>query len=428
MPLSVLAHECTCVTRFVCVAGHYLHANGEPAGAGASGGMLGTSAILHREDGFSVLQVPEDKVQMIGRAVNMRQALQRYLNVLALPDVRFVLGETSYNNEFVLSMLREAAAMCSDDMPDRKTWQDMLRKSQVLSLVTDITVKMKQRLSDKSVRELSAAELEVSGKVFDTAHEMLQAAIRGNGDNGSYLALKRAQADDMSLMQLMQEQLLVRSCSTSAAETVLCMLRDNEKVVRNLEDTEKLFFLQHVTDNERMKATFIRMAAALAAVRLGVGAGGDSRTKGIPENQSLVIEHWFKGRRDLLVRTQMSDRGGLEVVLPRVSKPVDLEALADPTNPYHHMLDYYEACLELYAAVCASQSTEGRNMVGGRHGGWMSYECLLSGQTNHKLPVALRIRFVTTLGLCVDISCVRRGIGLRWQQVMSGMIATGLYG
>ena len=390
--------------------------------------MLGTSAILHREDGFSVLQVPEDKVQMIGRAVNMRQALQRYLNVLALPDVRFVLGETSYNNEFVLSMLREAAAMCSDDMPDRKTWQDMLRKSQVLSLVTDITVKMKQRLSDKSVRELSAAELEVSGQVFDTAHEMLQVAIRGNGDNGSYLALKRAQADDMSLMQLMQEQLLVRSCSTSAAETVLCMLRDNEKVVRNLEDTEKLFFLQHVTDNERMKATFIRMAAALAAVRPGVGASGDSRTKGIPENQSLVIEHWFKGRRDLLVRTQMSDRGGLEVVLPRVSKPVDLEALADPTNPYHHMLDYYEACLELYAAVCASQSTEGRNMVGGRHGGWMSYECLLSGQTNNKLPVALRIRFVTTLGLCVDISCVRRGIGLRWQQVMSGMIATGLYG
>ena len=388
--------------------------------------MLGTSAILHREDGFSVLQVPEDKVQMIGRAVNMRQALQRYLNVLALPDVRFVLGETSYNNEFVLSMLREAAAMCSDDMPDRKTWQDMLRKSQVLSLVTDITVKMKQRLSDKSVRELSAAELEVSGQVFDTAHEMLQVAIRGNGDNGSYLALKRAQADDMSLMQLMQEQLLVRSCSTSAAETVLCMLRDNEKVVRNLEDTEKLFFLQHVTDNERMKATFIRMAAALAAVRPGVGASGDSRTKGIPENQSLVIEHWFKGRRDLLVRTQMSDRGGLEVVLPRVSKPVDLEALADPSNPYHHMLDYYEACLELYAAVCASQSTEGRNMVGGRHGGWMSYECLLSGQTNNKLPVALRIRFVTTLGLCVDISCVRRSIGLRWQQVMSGMIATGL--
>ena len=126
MPLSVLAHACTCVMRFVCVAGHYLHANGEPAGAGASGGMLGTSAILHREDGFSVLQVPEDKVQMIGRAVNMRQALQRYLNVLALPDVRFVLGETSYNNEFVLSMLRRRP------QPSAVRWRNDSAASKIL--------------------------------------------------------------------------------------------------------------------------------------------------------------------------------------------------------------------------------------------------------------------------------------------------------
>lgn len=74
------------------------------------------------------------------------------------------------------------------------------------------------------------------------------------------------------------------------------------------------------------------------------------------------------------------------------AKPVELEALAQPSNPLRHMVDYYEACLELFAAVCASQSVDGRNMVGGRHGGWATYDCLLMGMGHDKLPARLRVR------------------------------------
>jgi len=97
-----------------------------------------------------------------------------------------------------------------------------------------------------------------------------------------------------------------------------------------------------------------------------------------------VINGWFKAHRELFVRSQVSDKGGVSVILPQASsKPIDLEILCDASSPYYSMLPVYEACLELFAAVCASQCAEGRKLVGGRHGAWISYDCLVIGIKVH---------------------------------------------
>ena len=99
--------------------------------------------MLHREDGFAVIQVEEAQVEMIGRAVQIRASLTRFLTVLKMPDASVKLRQTVYNFDFILGVLKGAAGMCSED---DDTWQNMMRKAQVLALVTEITVEMNHKL------------------------------------------------------------------------------------------------------------------------------------------------------------------------------------------------------------------------------------------------------------------------------------------
>jgi len=105
--------------------------------------MLGTSAMLRREDGFAVIRVEEAQVEMIGRAVQIRASLTNFLTVLKMPDASVKLRQTVYNFNFILGVLKGAAGMCFED---DDTWQNMMRKAQVLALATEITVEMNHML------------------------------------------------------------------------------------------------------------------------------------------------------------------------------------------------------------------------------------------------------------------------------------------
>jgi hypothetical protein len=173
-----MKYNCCCHCKLESI-GHYLHVTDVLASNRVK--MLGTSPILRRDDGFAVLQVEGEQVQMIGRAVNIRTALQRFLFVLNMPDANRKLRQTVYNYVFILRLLEDTAERCSGD--DLVTWQNMLRKAQVLALVAEVTVKMRDKLA-VAKRMLHSGELQSVGGIFDAAHRVLQVAMRNNAANG----------------------------------------------------------------------------------------------------------------------------------------------------------------------------------------------------------------------------------------------------
>jgi hypothetical protein len=72
---------------------------------------VGTSSILHREDGYQVIQVEEEKIEMIGRAVALRTVFSRFLHVLKQPDAHIKLQLTVYNYQFMLKVLQDSAVL-----------------------------------------------------------------------------------------------------------------------------------------------------------------------------------------------------------------------------------------------------------------------------------------------------------------------------
>jgi hypothetical protein len=58
----------------------------------------------------------------------------------------------------------------------------MMRKSQVLALVTNVTISMWERVV-ASRGSFSSADLEIIYELFDTAHELLHDGIRSNPGN-----------------------------------------------------------------------------------------------------------------------------------------------------------------------------------------------------------------------------------------------------
>jgi len=191
-------------------------------------------------------------------------------------------------------------------------------------------------------------------------------------------------------MSQFQEQLLEPACCKSAGTTVLMILQDNEKVVTELPDEEKRFFMEHVDDRRDQTPQFLRLAAALCCCN----------GKGVAANQELVIKELMVQSSKIFVMTNSSKTGSnLEVTLPSrglaaSTKTMDVLNLVDRTSPYRDMLDYYEANLELFSAVCASQCTNGRTQVGGRHVAKIDYDCLLRGMNENKLPESVRMRYV----------------------------------
>ena len=61
----------------------------------------------------------------------------------------------------------------------------MMRKSQVLALVTKVTISMWEKVV-ASRGSFDSADLETIYELFDTAHELLQDGIRSNPGNTLY--------------------------------------------------------------------------------------------------------------------------------------------------------------------------------------------------------------------------------------------------
>ena len=166
-----MKYNCCCHLKLKGI-GHFLHATDELASDRVR--LIGTSPILHREDGFAVIQVEEDRVESIGRAVNIRACLQRFLKVLALPDSHLRMRQTIFDYSFVLKMIKDAADMCEGG---NVMWQHMLRKAQVLALVTEVTERMKAKLACGS-QHVTASSLEVVTFIFEAAHALLQNSMQ----------------------------------------------------------------------------------------------------------------------------------------------------------------------------------------------------------------------------------------------------------
>ena len=166
-----MKYNCCCHLKLKGI-GHFLHATDELASDRVR--LIGTSPILHREDGFAVIQVEEDRVESIGRAVNIRACLQRFLKVLALPDSHLRMRQTIFDYSFVLKMIKDAADMCEGG---NVMWQHMLRKAQVLALVTEVTERMKDKLACGS-QHVTASSLEVVTFIFEAAHALLQNSMQ----------------------------------------------------------------------------------------------------------------------------------------------------------------------------------------------------------------------------------------------------------
>jgi hypothetical protein len=98
-----------------------------------------------------------------------------------MPDANRKLRQTVYNYVFILRLLEDTAERCSGD--DLVTWQNMLRKAQVLALVAEVTVKMRDKLA-VAKQMLHSGELQSVGGIFDAAHRVLQVAMRNNAANG----------------------------------------------------------------------------------------------------------------------------------------------------------------------------------------------------------------------------------------------------
>jgi hypothetical protein len=167
-----------CVHLQLKSTGHFLHATSEIKSNRVR--QVGTSDILQREDGYQVIQVEAEKTEMIGRAVALRTAVSRFLHVLKQPDAHIKLQLTVYNYQFMLKVLQDSAVLY--DGKCETTWKNMMRKSQLLKLVTDVTISMWEKVAS-SRGSFNSADLEIVCELFDTAHELLHDGLRSNPGN-----------------------------------------------------------------------------------------------------------------------------------------------------------------------------------------------------------------------------------------------------
>ncbi len=240
-----------------------------------------------------------------------------------------------------------------------------------------------------AVASREAEDANVCMRVFCMAHDALGAAIADRPESGYHLR---------QFVELLQKQISSGNrAMRHATRTLTEMFRDNVRLNDWLPVQRIDFFLSSMDTNVSQRALYVEFLSMIVCCR----------GRGMRRHQDSVVKRFLqdKQRSCMLLSTMSPEKGIVQVCIRDAANEgkrryVDVEsfcasALA-PDSKDHNLFRFYVASLHLMADLCTGTNYEARVLVGGPER-FVTYEALLQGITNDRIPAKLRCAYTRVL-------------------------------
>jgi hypothetical protein len=427
----------------------------------ASDGSAEGATERHTKDAFSVIRVPPSYVTDLYEIQSVAETLRLYLALLQRKDTvirvrtkythRYILrvlqqlvafcqpvASSADDQRGSQSSTATSSSVGQDEdvgLSPRKQRQDMLRDLRVLEVLMLITKETLARSRDSAsnmvpgrqdaggaldgaytARTLASMggggagqnagsrwddgiqvatagpeseDAHVCTQVFCVAHEALRVAITGRPESGYQLR---------QYVELLQKQISSgQSAMRHATRTLSEMFRDNVRLNDWLPVQRIDFFLSNMDTNVYQRALYVEFLSMIVCCN----------GRGMRRHQDSIVKRFLldKSRSAMLVATASPEKGIVQVCIRDAGKEdrrrfIDVESFCASALTHdskdRHLFDFYLASLHLMADLCTGINYEARALICGSNR-YVTYEALLQGITNDRIPAKLRCAYTRVL-------------------------------